>query len=257
MLLNGFKDLRYTVFCRANAWNDETKAVKLPTLLEGEALAIWLELSEEEQQDYKTAKKLLCKRIMPMEFISLEDFHKRSYRQGESLSVFLHDLKKLLSAAMPNLEASARNQLLLHQLLAGLPSSISKQLRATGDTTDLDRVLERARLLFMMEDHPGRAAVVSEPSNEVLLLKEQLADLTEQVALLTTSRERQQSVIRCFYCDQLGHTQRQCHAYRSQFRQQPRRCYSCGKVGHLERDCRQRQGNFKGTSAQATRRPNH
>ena len=91
--------------------------------------------------------------------------------------MFLHDLKKLLSAAMPNLEALARNQLLLHQLLAGLPSSISKQLRATSDTTDLDRVLERAWLLFMMEDHPGRAAVVSEPSNEVLLLKEQLADL--------------------------------------------------------------------------------
>ena len=45
---------------------------------------------------------------------------------------------------MPNLEASAWNQLLLHQLLAGLPSSISKQLHATGDTTNVDRVLERA-----------------------------------------------------------------------------------------------------------------
>ena len=48
---------------------------------------------------------------------------------------------------------------------------------------------------FMIEDHPGQAAVVSESSNEVLLLKEQLTDLTEQVALLTTSREHQQSVI--------------------------------------------------------------
>ena len=40
------------------------KAVKMPTLLEGEALAVWLELNEEEQGDYKTVKKLLC--IMPM-----------------------------------------------------------------------------------------------------------------------------------------------------------------------------------------------
>ena len=192
-----------------------------------------------------------------MEFISLDAFHKRTYREGESLSVFFHDLKKHLSAAMPNLEASARNQLLLHQLLAGLPSSISKQIRATGDTTDVDKVLERARLLIMTEDQPGRAAVVSESPNEVLLLKEQVAELTEQVALLSTSRERQQPVVRCFYCNQLGHTQRQCQAYRSQFRQQPRRCYNCGKVGHLERNCRQRQGNSQGAPAQATRRPNH
>ena len=31
--------------------------LKLPTLLEGEALAIWFELSEEEQANYKTAKR--------------------------------------------------------------------------------------------------------------------------------------------------------------------------------------------------------
>ena len=129
--------------------------MKLPTLLEEEALAVWLELTEEEQGDYKTANKLLCKHIMLMEFTSLEDFHKRTYRQEELLSVFLHDLKKYLSTAMPNLDASARNQLLLHHLLVGLPSSISKQLGATGDTTNVERVLERARLLIMMEDEPG------------------------------------------------------------------------------------------------------
>ena len=37
---------------KANNWNAEMQAVKLPTLLEGEGLAIWLELSEEAQKDY-------------------------------------------------------------------------------------------------------------------------------------------------------------------------------------------------------------
>ena len=34
-----------------NEWNDATKLLKLPTLLEGEALAVWLELSTESKAD--------------------------------------------------------------------------------------------------------------------------------------------------------------------------------------------------------------
>ena len=41
----------------AIAWGDIAKACKLATLLEGEALAVWLELSAEQQGDYKVAKK--------------------------------------------------------------------------------------------------------------------------------------------------------------------------------------------------------
>ena len=91
-----------------------------------------------------------------MEFILLDDFHKRKYRQGELLSVFLHKFNELLRAAMLNLKASVRNQLLMHKLLVGFPNSINKQLCTTGDTTDLDRVLEQAHLLIMREDQPEK-----------------------------------------------------------------------------------------------------
>ena len=61
------------------------KTVKLPTLLEGEALAVWLELSDDDKKDYKKAKEHLLKSMMPMEFISLDEFHQRKLRPGESL----------------------------------------------------------------------------------------------------------------------------------------------------------------------------
>jgi len=47
-----------------------------------------------------------------------------------------------MTSAMPDFKTAVQNQLLSHQLLAGLPSSISKQHCETGKTNDLDRVLE-------------------------------------------------------------------------------------------------------------------
>ena len=57
---------RYEICSRANSWDDEKKALKLPTLLEGEALAVWLELSEDEQKDYAAMKRKIIEAIMPM-----------------------------------------------------------------------------------------------------------------------------------------------------------------------------------------------
>ena len=47
---------RFEICCRANELSDAGKALKLPTLLESEALAVWMELSEAEEEDYKSTK---------------------------------------------------------------------------------------------------------------------------------------------------------------------------------------------------------
>ena len=89
--------------------------LKLPMLLVmGEALAVWLELSEEQQGNYATAKEKLTSTMMPMAFISLYKFHRRKLRPGEVLSVFVHDMKKLLEQAMPGLDKPACDQLLIY-----------------------------------------------------------------------------------------------------------------------------------------------
>ena len=92
---------------------------------------------------------------------------------------------------MPDLPNEAREQLLLHQFLAGLPSAVSKQLCSSGDTRALDTTVERARLLMTIErDHEQKGVVpISREDGasklpEVTELKTQLVKLSEQVAAL-------------------------------------------------------------------------
>ena len=109
---------RFEICSKANEWNDATMALKLPTLLEGEALAVWMELTADEQKDYKTAKKQMVAKMVPTGFASLEDFHRRKLQPEESVSIYVHDLKRLLDQAMPELDKNARSELVLHQFIA-------------------------------------------------------------------------------------------------------------------------------------------
>ena len=242
---------RFEICCKANAWDADAKAAKLPTLLEGEALAVWLELEEAEQGDYEVARGKIMKRMAPLGFTSLEDFHSRKLHPGEALSVFLHELKSLLEQAMPDLDAQTRKQLLLHQFLTGLPTVVSRQLRATGEIHDLEKALERAKLLMTIKDEEQTAAVKQKDNaSEMDELKQQISRLSEQVAALTVQRPGAKGSTQpvCYSCRQPGHLQRNCPSLR-----RAPTCYTCGRRGHLARNCR--QGNGSGAPEMGRGRP--
>ena len=180
---------KYKICCVANDWSDELKNKKLPTLLEGEALAIWLELTTEQQENYQTVKSKIIERMGPVRFVSFDDFQARKLQPNEALSVFLHDLKQLLKQAIPEADACMCNQLLLHQFVNGLPGHISKQLRATGEVNDLDRVMERAKLLIMI-DEPQRAQQSRRQKSRSLKNKSQCLLNKWQHCLLDTDNQQ-------------------------------------------------------------------
>ena len=82
-------------------------------------------------------------------------------------------------------------QVILHQFLSGLPGSISRQLRASGDTKDLGAVVQCAKVLMTVMEHEQTAALTSTSAtpSEVGQLKTQITQLTEQVAALTTRQK--------------------------------------------------------------------
>lgn len=120
-----------------------------------------MELSEEDKEDYAKAKKAIKSKLLPPTFMALEKFNGRSVLQGETLPLFLHDLKRLLDQAMPDLPNEAREQLLLHQFLAGLPSAVSKLLCSLGHTRALDTTMERVQLLMTIKKEHEQKGVAS------------------------------------------------------------------------------------------------
>ena len=88
-----------------------------------------------------------------MRFVSLEELHSPSprLRPGEAISVFAHNLKKLLDMAIPGMNKEARDHLLLHQFMSGLPEPIMKQLRASGEVKTLEAAITCSQLLMTID----------------------------------------------------------------------------------------------------------
>ena len=143
-------------------------------------------------------KEKLVSRITPNAFTTIEQFRQRKLIPDEALSLFLHDLKQLLDQVKPKLDTGAREQLIIHQFLAGLPGTVSTQLRAAGDTTNLQTTFDRAKLLMSLEDEQTVATISTPPEkprvseNHVMeQLIEQVAALSKQVEALNTRPRNQ------------------------------------------------------------------
>ena len=108
---------RFNLCSDANKWEDEVKAVKMPTLLEGEALAAWLDLAEGLRDGTEAT---YIDGLMSIAFTLLNKFHARKLLPGESLTVFSHDLRKLIVRAMPEIDSKARDQLLAWTFISSL-----------------------------------------------------------------------------------------------------------------------------------------
>ena len=241
--------LRYDICASANSRNDEAKALRIPTLLEKEALAIFLDIPEDDREVYENVKQALVRVFQPPEarFIALHEFETRKILPGESLQEFLYSIKQLLRKAVPGMEEDSREQLLLHRFLSGVPENLSRSVRTSQDITCVGEALKKVKLLMIYQNSdsliaPVRPAVSENRDNNLRLDR-----MEEKLNMLLTSLEDQKdekrgkimvehkgsnqaAPIRCYRCQHVGHMAREC-------RRTGIICYGCQKIGHVRRNC--------------------
>ena len=173
-------------------------------------------MADAEKKDAGCVRQALTAAFGTNPFRAYEELCRRVWRD-EPVDVYLTDLRRLARLAGVTSEL-----LLLRAFIVGLPSVVSRELRALPgvERMPLSDVVERARCLVgELEERPVAAAIKT----------------VGAVRKGTTRRPP----IRCYGCGG-PHLLKFC----SNPTRTPPRCWNCGCQGHLAKDCR--MGNEAG-----------
>ena len=194
----------------------------LPLFLSGGAFAVYQGLSQANKEDYDKVKRCLTSAFSAGPLKAYEEFVARRLISGESVHVYLADLKRLAALVSPNKD----EDWLTAAFVCGLPEEMRSQMQAACSlgTMTLAEVVVKARGLVTAKEacfvsvrsQPRSGAVRKEPAPSA-----------------SWSR------ISCFTCRKNGHISRNCPERKESA--SDRFCYVCGGSNHLSMSCPQRK----------------
>ena len=162
-------------------------------------------MKEEEKRDADKIEEALRTAFACDKFLLYDEFRNRQWKNGESVDVYLADLKRLTHLA--NIDGENKEIIKL-SFVMGLPK-VFAQLRATPkiDTLDLTAILQISGALM----------------TEIFK-----SDLIEGGAVARSNTGA--TTLRCFNCEG-PHYRKDCIKAREII------CYACGKRGHIAQLC--------------------
>ncbi|XP_067943202.1 uncharacterized protein [Watersipora subatra] len=118
----------------------------LPLFLSGSAFAVYQQLSNEVKADYNKLKHELRTAFSIDVFSSYEQLKSRMLSEGESVNVYLADLRRLVNL----MGQTNPDPLLRCVFVGGLPSDIALQLKSTVDvdSMELPALVSKARAML-------------------------------------------------------------------------------------------------------------
>ena len=238
----------------ANSWNDTKKLAVLPAFLRGPAATYYHSLAADQKDSYanltKHLREALCPAVDRERYFA--DFEQRVLRPQEDPSLFLWELKDILSKANPDLQAEAREALLSRQFMRGLPSLIRLKLLENNPTptlVDMTAFVQRFRAVHRHDDASSfvqamqTSTPVGPPAEGPLATS--IAQLTAAVtALASDQKDLRAALVPPSGVGRPRNPQESFNIRRGggggwgrSRNQSQQRCFNCNMIGHFVRDC--------------------
>lgn len=182
-------------------------AALIPLYLEGPAFAVFDQLSATDQKDADIIEQTLLSAFALNQFSAFDVLRGRCLAHGESVDVYLADVRRLAGLAKIDSEEFIRCA-----FVTGLPRDVSLQMRAAVriGTMSVASMAEQARILVGERSYSATVAAVGKNIHHT--------DAGNKGAM------------KCFECGGDHHV-RVCG------KKKKPTCWTCNAIGHLSRNC--------------------
>lgn len=220
----------------------ENLASFLPMFLTDGAFSVYQGFNEEDRLDYGRVKKLLIQAFSVDQFTAFERLKERKLLPGESVDVFLAEIRQLIYLTCRNTTLDECKEFVKTAFVTGLDDRTKSQIRAACSLSSmtLESIVERTRNLLRQGNSELReTAFVSKETERTRNLLRQENNELRETAFVSKSE------LRCFICNSSTHIKRNCpHNKTVTQPERVRRCYLCNSPNHVLPQCPNKLSNI-------------